>query len=114
MDKHRITIEDTCESYLQSAQQTVLAGMAALGRKHIPVGCQGGGCGVCKVQVTAGNYDKRVMSRAHISAEDEASDRVLACRIWPTSDLRLKVLGKMGKSLCCETAASGTANPSSK
>lgn len=113
MRKYRITIEDTGESYLQIEKQTVLAGMTALGRTHIPVGCHGGGCGVCKIEVTAGSYEMRVMSRAHISVEDEASDRVLACRIWPTSDLRLKVLGEMGKSVCAMQTAIKTAELSS-
>jgi ferredoxin len=106
--KYQITIEDTDESYFQIEHQTVLAGMAALGRKDIPVGCHGGGCGVCKIEVTAGSYKKRVMSRAHISVEDEASDRVLACRIWPTSDLRLKVLGEMGKNVCAVSAVTNS------
>lgn len=100
MSGYLITIEDTSESYTQPERKSVLEGMAALGKKGIPVGCCGGGCGVCKVEVLAGSYNKRVMSREHVSEEDEASHRVLACRIWPTSDLRLKVLGKMGKNLC--------------
>lgn len=106
MNGHRIIIEDTGESYIHPERKTVLEGMASLGYKYVPLGCRGGGCGICKVKVVAGSYDKRVMSRAHVSEEDEASHRVLACRIWPTSDLRLKVLGKLGKNLCCiQTAA---------
>ena len=30
----------------------------------------------------------------------QAADRVLACRIKPTSDLRIHVLGKMCKNVC--------------
>ena len=40
------------------------------------------------------------MSRDYVSPEDEAADRVLACRVRPTSDIRLKVLGKMAKNVC--------------
>jgi len=94
-----VVIEGTGETYRSPEQRTVLEGMAALGRKEIPVGCRGGGCGVCKIEVLAGSYRKRVMSRAHVSEDDEAAHRVLACRVWPTSDLRLKVLGKMGKKV---------------
>jgi len=97
-----VTIEGTGESYRQRGERNLLEGMAALGRKGIPSGCCGGGCGVCKVEIVSGSYRKRAMSRAHVSAEDEAQHRVLACRIWPTSDLTLKVLGKMGKNLCRE------------
>ena len=81
-------------------ERSVLQGMEALGKKGIPVGCRQGGCGVCKVHVLEGSYDKRVMSRAHISAEEEAEGCVLSCRIKPTSDLRLSVVGSMKKTVC--------------
>ncbi|MDD2885895.1 MAG: 2Fe-2S iron-sulfur cluster binding domain-containing protein [Dechloromonas sp.] len=97
---HTIVIEETGESFRCAPTETLLAGMERLGKKGIPVGCRGGGCGVCKVEITAGSYAKRVMSRDYVSVDDEAADRVLACRVKPTSDLRLKVLGKMAKNVC--------------
>lgn len=98
--KYQVLIEDTGETYRCDERQTVLVGMEALGRKGIPVGCRNGGCGVCKVEVTAGDCASRVMSRDHVSAEDEACHRVLSCRIRPSSDLRVRVIGKMKKSVC--------------
>jgi ferredoxin len=109
MANYTITIENTGETFSNSDQKTVLEGMAALGRKGIPVGCRGGGCGVCKIEILSGTYRKRVMSRAHVSAEDEESHRVLACRIWPTSDLRLKVIGKIQRSVSRGAAGAGAA-----
>jgi ferredoxin len=53
----------------------------------IPVGCRGGGCGVCRVQVVSGEYLTRRMSRAHISEADEAVGIVLACRLIPLTDV---------------------------
>jgi ferredoxin len=101
---YTITIEDTGEQYRCPDHRTVLEGMEALGKKGIPVGCRGGGCGVCLVEVASGNYRKQVMSREYVSLEDEAADRVLACRIWPTSDITLRVLGLMKKNVCRKTA----------
>lgn len=95
VEKYRVLIEDTSEQYACGSHQTVLSGMEALGRRGIPVGCRGGGCGVCKVEIIAGQVDKRVMSRAHVSVEEEAAGCVLACRVFPRSDLRLRVLGKL-------------------
>lgn len=92
---YRITIEDCGVSYACGDQQTVLRGMESLGNRGIPVGCREGGCGVCKVVVLEGTYRKRVMSRGQISEDDERAHRVLACCIWPTSNLRLRVIGKM-------------------
>ena len=97
---YTVTIAETQESYRCLDERSVLQGMEALGKKGIPVGCRQGGCGVCKVHVLEGSYDKRVMSRAHISAEEEAGGCVLSCRIKPTSDLRVSVVGSMKKTVC--------------
>ena len=78
--------------------------MARLGRRGIPLGCRGGGCGVCKVQITQGSYEAKVMSQAHVSAEEQAQDIVLACRIMPHSDICLQVLGKMKERVCARAA----------
>ena len=105
MQKFVIHIEDTGESYTATETRSVLEGMEALGKKGIPVGCSQGGCGVCKVQVLEGQYTRRVMSRAHISAEEESTGCVLSCRIYPNSDLRLNVVGAMKKNIYRSKAA---------
>lgn len=100
MSHFTITITETGESYRCSSQESVLIGMEKLGKKGIPVGCRGGGCGVCKVQVNEGRYTKKVMSRAHVTVEEEASGCVLACRIRPETDLSIAVIGSMKKNVC--------------
>ena len=97
---HQVTIVETGEVYRCREDETLLAGMERLGKRGIPVGCRGGGCGVCKVQVEAGEY-----SRAYVSAEEEAAGIVLACRVKPLSDIRLAVLGKMKKNVCATPSA---------
>ncbi len=97
--KHEVVIEDTDEGFQCDEKESVLAGMARLCRKGIPIGCRGGGCGVCKVQIISGSYMSCAMSRQHVSAEDESRGIVLACRIYPRSRLTLRVLGKMRKSV---------------
>lgn len=56
----------------------------------VPIGCRGGGCGVCRVRVSAGSYYTKKMSRKHISAHDEEDGIVLACRLIPLSDLTIQ------------------------
>ena len=87
------------ETYRCAGSETALGGMLRLGRRGIPVGCRGGGCGVCKVRVVACSYTSDKVSRACISEADEAEGITLACRIHPTSDLALEVLGKMRRGL---------------
>ena len=59
--------------------------------RRLPVGCRRGGCGICRVSVLSGAYDSGPMSRACVSAEDEAAGVVLACCIYPRSDLSLRL-----------------------
>jgi len=99
-NRYKVTIAETGESYPCSDEETVLAGMERLCKKGIPVGCRGGGCGVCKVHVDSGSVKKGVMSRQHVSEQDESSGCVLACRIRPESDLQISVLGLMKKNVC--------------
>lgn len=57
----------------------------------LPVGCRRGGCGICRVRVMSGQYRSDRMSRAHVSAEDEAVGLTLACCIYPLSELSLRL-----------------------
>lgn len=59
--------------------------------RRLPVGCRRGGCGICRVRVTSGEYRRDPMSRDHVSAEEEATGLVLACCIYPLSDLSLRL-----------------------
>ena len=103
---YTVIIEETGESFRCSPQESLLVGMERLGKKGIPVGCRNGGCGVCKVQVNKGQYAKRKMSRGVVSAEEEASGCVLACKIFPQSDLELEVVGKMARAIVAQQSAS--------
>ncbi|OVZ55292.1 ferredoxin [Pigmentiphaga sp. NML080357] len=94
-DTHEVHILDTGERYRCAPSQTLLAGMEALGRKGIPVGCRGGGCGVCKSRVVRGAYLALKMSRGCVSAEEEAAGVVLACRVMPRGDVELQALDRM-------------------
>lgn len=95
---YRVLVTDTGESFVCGEAETALNALARCGRRGIPVGCRGGGCGVCKVQVLQGQYQTRPMSRSHVSEDDEASHQVLACCIVPQTDLQLRVIGRMRKA----------------
>jgi ferredoxin len=71
----------------------------------LPVGCRRGGCGVCRVRVTEGHFHADPMSRAHVSAEEEAAGLVLACCIYPLSELSLRLETPPAvKEKCCKAA----------
>ena len=91
----KVKIEDTGEEFICPPGKDILRGMQALGRKGIPVGCRGGGRGICKVRLLEGKVRTLKMSRAHVTEKDEKSGIFLACRAFPESDIRIKVLGKI-------------------
>lgn len=62
-----------------------------------PKGCHNGGCGICKIEVLSGEYESMVMSRKHITQEEEDKGIVLACRIFPRSDMEIKFIAKPKK-----------------
>jgi ferredoxin len=82
-----VRIAGTSASFACGEDVPVLVAMHALGRSDISVGCRGGGCGVCRIEVVSGRYVTGKMSRAHVSLEDEARGIVLACQVRPQSDL---------------------------
>ena len=107
MSPHTVTIVNTQETFVCKEDENVLRGMERLARKGIPVGCRNGGCGVCKVRVAAGLYDTRKMSRSVVSEAEEMQGCVLACKIFPRSDLVVEVVGKMVKSIVARRASVG-------
>jgi ferredoxin len=90
-----VRIVETGECFSGDPEHSVLESMFRLGRRGIPKGCCGGACGVCKIEVLSGSYEMKAMSRCHVSPEDQSVSRVLACRIFPRSDIELRVLGVM-------------------
>ncbi len=92
--RYNIRIVGSEETFSCSPDVSVLRAMELVGRTGIPVGCRGGGCGVCKIIVVAGEISTRKMSRAHISEKDEANRTVLACRTFAKSDLLVEVVNE--------------------
>ncbi|MFK8068535.1 MAG: 2Fe-2S iron-sulfur cluster-binding protein [Gammaproteobacteria bacterium] len=99
MNKFLIKIKGSEIEYNCSEEQSLLAGMEKLAIKGIPVGCRGGGCGVCKVHILGGTFTTKKMSRAHISEVEQNDHYVLACRCSPESDIILEIVGNMKKVL---------------
>lgn len=98
-ERFSVQIEDSGEVFSCGAEQNLLRAMEVLGRRGIPVGCRGGGCGVCKVRVTQGRYRTRKMSRACLSEDEERGGVVLACKLFACSDLSVTVVGLLHKAV---------------
>lgn len=86
----RITDLNTDTEFYCADDTSLLVGMERAGSRSISIGCRGGGCGVCKIDVVSGTFSGKRMSKAHISEEDIAAGTVLACRIIPLSDMSIR------------------------
>lgn len=94
MRHYEVRIAATGESFACGEGESVLAAMERMRRSAIPVGCRNGGCGACRIRVVSGGYKTRKMSRAAVSLDDEANGIVLACKVYPSSDLAIAVVGR--------------------
>ncbi len=69
-----------------------------------PRAAVGGGCGVCRVRVWSGQFRSKAMSKAHINEEDLRQGVVLACRVFPQSDMEISPKSRCGAILLCRPA----------
>ena len=98
-----VTIEGVEQKVCCRPEKSVLVAMEAQGMARIPVGCRGGGCGICKVRVISGKYKMGKMAVCHVSGEEQAEGYALACRLYPESDLTVCLAGKSRRALMPET-----------
>ena len=92
--RFEIQVEASDVSFSCGEEQRLLHAMQDQGIASIPVGCKGGGCGVCRVQILQGEYETRKMSRNHVSEAEEQEGYALSCRVIPKSNLSLRLAPK--------------------
>lgn len=85
---HQVQVQDG-SSFSCAQTERVLIAMERAGKNCIPVGCRGGGCGLCRVRILHGEYKTGKMSDAYVSAQDASQNYALACQLYPLSDLIL-------------------------
>ena len=97
MHVYTIKIEDTDICLKCRVSKSVLEELERQNCPTVSVGCRGGGCGVCRVEVLVGKYSVGKMSRAQVNIEEEKSGIALACQLYPESDLVLRLLKRKGQ-----------------
>ena len=102
----RVSVAGADQTFPCREDQSVLEAVSCTGRSSVQVGCRSGGCGVCRVEVISGSFDCGLMSEAQVSTSDRAAGMVLACRLFPRSDLHIRALGRRddGRDNACGDA----------
>ncbi|WP_312974760.1 2Fe-2S iron-sulfur cluster binding domain-containing protein [Stutzerimonas nitrititolerans] len=80
------------QSFTCRPDQSVLRAMEEQGKRCVPVGCRGGGCGLCKVRVLSGDYQCGRMSCSQVPPEAAQQGLALACQLYPRADLYIECL----------------------
>jgi len=57
----------------------------------IPFGCNGGGCGMCKIKVEEGIYEIGTSSKAVLPDEERVLKYALACKTYPKSNVNISI-----------------------
>ncbi len=60
----------------------------------VPHGCIGGGCGICKIRITKGEYKLNDWAAKALTEEEKKNGQVFLCQTYPLSDLQLEYLTK--------------------
>ncbi|MEE8428822.1 MAG: 2Fe-2S iron-sulfur cluster-binding protein [Gammaproteobacteria bacterium] len=96
MDQFKVKVQPSGEEFWCRKEKHLLQGMERLRigvemLRSIPVGCRGGGCGICRVRVLNGEYETKKMSTKHVTEEQKRAGYVLACRAYPRSEIELEL-----------------------
>ncbi|MCQ6277399.1 2Fe-2S iron-sulfur cluster binding domain-containing protein [Bacillus sp. V3B] len=88
-----IKITDTNDpkgQWIGSDTESVLDGAQRNGVK-IPYACKGGGCGICKIRVEDGEFERGRSSIAVLSNDERDLNYTLACKTYPKGNMKIQV-----------------------
>ena len=88
--KYQVKDAESGTTYIARDDESIFRAMHKSGRSIFKGGCEGGGCGICKIRILEGEYTVfKKMSRKHVTEEEEAQGIVLACCVRPLGDITL-------------------------
>jgi ferredoxin len=91
--KHNILVKNKDKNRLCGEDKHLMDSLSVCA-DLVPRGCHNGACGVCKIKVHSGEFEKSKMNRKHITEEEEINNIVLACRSFPRDDMEIEFIGK--------------------
>jgi ferredoxin len=91
--KHNILVKDKNRNRSCCEEKHLMDSLSVC-TDLVPRGCHNGACGVCKIKVHSGEFEKLKMNRKHITQEEEMNNIVLACRSFPRGDMEIEFIGK--------------------
>ncbi|MBA4601397.1 2Fe-2S iron-sulfur cluster-binding protein [Thermoactinomyces mirandus] len=81
-DHHRTFYCQNGESLLDALQRHDV---------KIPFACRGGGCGLCKVKIETGEFERGPSSKEVLPDEERELNYTLACKTYPKSGIQVRI-----------------------
>jgi ferredoxin len=96
VERFTVEVVSTGEHFNCGKDENILHGMersrvGAAMLHAIPVGCRGGGCGICRIRIVSGEIATKKMSVKHVTGKQRQAGFVLACRAFPCSAIKLEL-----------------------
>jgi ferredoxin len=94
MMKYKIMVENDQNKEYECASEEDLLSPAIRARVPFIVACRSGGCGVCKIKVIEGQYERGKCSKNTLTDEERSNHYSLACKTYPKSDMVIAIAKK--------------------
>ena len=95
--KYKIVVENDQNQLFECDAEQDLLSSAIRARIPFIVACRSGGCGVCKIKVSMGEYERGICSKKTLPDEDRVNNYSLACKTYPKSNMVISIVKKSGK-----------------
>ncbi|WP_338448301.1 2Fe-2S iron-sulfur cluster binding domain-containing protein [Niallia oryzisoli] len=87
----KITDNDKANvQWISSETESVLDGAQRNGVK-IPYACKGGGCGLCKIRIENGEFERGPSSVAVLPHDERERNYSLACKTYPKGNIQIQL-----------------------
>lgn len=89
--KYEIRVDNHDQSFSCGEKESLLTAARQTGIP-IPLGCDNGGCGMCKIKAVEGSSEIGLCSKSVLTEEERGEGYRLACRTYPKSNLVISLL----------------------
>jgi ferredoxin len=90
MKKYKIIVENAENHEYQCTSAQDLLSQAISARVPFIVACRSGGCGICKIKVIDGQFERGTCSKNALP-DEERNNYSLACKTYPRSDMVISI-----------------------
>lgn len=89
--KYKVVVENDQNKLFKCAEEQDLLSQAIRAQVPFIVACRSGGCGVCKIKVIEGQFERGICSKNTLPDIDRENNYSLACKTYPRSNMVISI-----------------------